>query len=457
MRNKLVTKLLTYSGNPQFLSLAGNLTVSVMSIVSVSLLFRVLSLQALGMWVFFNTTVGLADAFRSGFLTTALVRACSGATPARKAEVTASAWVIALAITGVMGLLNVGAWLWFGHSASEELVVVLHWFGIVLLATLPYFMATCILQAEMRFDRILYVRLMSQGIFVLGVVGLLVMGSASLLHVVYCYIFSSLIASIATLVFGWAQLGTWPRYTKACILELAHFGKYSVGSYVGTNLLRSSDTFLINFMLGPAALAVYNLAGRFVELIDIPLRSFMATAIPALSAAFNQNKLPEVLRLLRKNAGMLTWAFLPIIVGTLLLADIPIYLIGGAKYQGSEAANLLRISMVIAIMFPIDRFFGVTLDVVNQPKLNLFKVFLMLGVNVVGDVIALKLFHNIYGVALASLPTAISGFVFGYLQLKRFLPISLKDIVTTGFVEFKLLFNSLPGKLASLRPNHEPR
>ncbi len=457
MRNRLVTKLLSYTGNPQFLSLAGNLTVSVMSIISVSLLFRVLPVKALGMWVFFSSTVGLADAFRSGFLTTALVRACSGATPARKAEVTASAWVIALAVTAIMGVLNVGAWLWFGHSASEELVVVLRWFGIVLLVTLPYFMATCILQAEMRFDRILYVRLMSQGIFVLGVVGLLFMGTASLLYVVYCYVFSSLITSVATLIVGWAQLGNWPHRTKECILELAHFGKYSVGSYVGTNLLRSSDTFLINFILGPAALAVYNLAGRFVELIDIPLRSFMATAIPALSAAFNQDKLPEVLRLLRKNAGMLTWAFLPIIVGTILLADIPVYLIGGAKYQGTEAANLLRISMVIAILFPIDRFFGVTLDVVNQPQLNLLKVFLMLGVNVVGDVVALKLFHNIYGVALASLPTAITGFVFGYLQLKRFLPISLKDIITTGFIEFKILLSSLLTKLHSLRPSHESR
>ena len=457
MRNRLVTKALSYSRNPQFLSLAGNLTVSAMSIISVSLLFRVLPVQALGMWVFFNTTVGLADAFRAGFLTTALVRACSGATPARKAEVIASAWVIALAITGIMGVLNVGAWLWVGHAASEELVVVLRWFGLVLFVTLPYFMATCILQAEMRFDRILYVRLMSQGTFVLGVVGLLVAGSASLLHVVYCYVLSSLIASLATLVLGWARLGSWPHRTKACTLELAHFGKYSVGSYVGTNLLRSSDTFLINFMLGPAPLAVYNLAGRFVELIDIPLRSFMATAIPALSAAFNQNKLPEVLRLLRKNAGMLTWAFLPIIVGTLFLADVPIYLIGGAKYRGSEAANLLRISMVIALIFPIDRFFGVTLDVVNQPKLNLLKVFLMLGVNVVGDVIVLKLFHNIYGVALASLPTAICGFVFGYLQLRRFLPISIKDIITTGLTEFRSLFGLLLGKLARFPSSHESR
>jgi O-antigen/teichoic acid export membrane protein len=129
----------------------------------------------------------------------------------------------------------------------------------------------------------------------------------------------------------------------------------------------------------------------------------------------------------------------PVILGTVLLADIPIYLIGGPKYQNTEAANLLRISMALAILYPIDRFVGVTLDVVNQPRLNLVKVFLMLAVNVVGDVTALLVFGNIYGVAVASLPTGITGFTFGYIHLKKHLPLSIRDILSTGFREIKVL------------------
>lgn len=459
---QLVSKALAHANNPQVLSLAGNLTVSAMSIISVSLLFRVLPVAEIGMWVFFISTVGLADAFRAGFLTTALVRATSGASPARVAEVAGSAWFIAAALTAVMCVLNLGGWLWLHYTASgaragQEVSLLLRWFGVVLVATLPYFMATCLLQAELRFDRILYVRLLSQGSFVVGIVVLQLLGLASLPNVVYCYVGASISTSVLVLFFGWARLGSWSQRTGACISELGHFGKYSVGSYVGTYLLRSSDSFLINFTLGPAPLAVYNLAGRFLEIIDIPLRSFMATAIPALSAAFNQDRLPEVARLLRKNAGMLTWAFLPVIVGMILLADIPVYLIGGAKYQHTEAANLLRISLVIALVFPIDRFIGVTLDVVNQPRLNLVKVFLMLAVNVVGDVIALSVFHNIYAVAIASLPTAIAGFVFGYAQLRRFLPFSIRSILATGFVELKLLLLMAAAKLNLGRPSHEPR
>ncbi|WP_052732404.1 lipopolysaccharide biosynthesis protein [Hymenobacter terrenus] len=446
MKKLFFTKLYPYLRSNQFLSLAGNLTVSAMSIVSVSLLFRALPVQDIGMWVIFNTTIGLADSFRAGFLTTAFIRACSGATVQRATEVIGSAWAIALAITGALGLLSLGSWITLNYTPDGGAMLLTRWFGVVLVATLPYFMAACVLQAEMRFDRILYIRLLSQGLFVLGIIGLMATGTASLERVMYCYLLASAITSLLTLALGWARPSSLAYRTSACIRELAHFGKYSVGSYVGSSLLRSSDTFLINFLLGPAPVAVYNLASRFMELIDIPLRSFMATAIPTLSAAFNQKRLPEVARLLRKHAGMLTWIFVPVILGTIILADIPVYLIGGAKYRGTEAANLLRISMAIAILYPIDRFVGVTLDVVNQPRLNLFKVFLMLTVNVVGDVTAILLFHSIYGVAVASLPTAITGFVFGYFQLRKFLPLSIKDILSTGFEELRTLVRVFFGK-----------
>lgn len=456
MKNPLQAKLQSYLGNQHFLSLAGNLTVSAMSIVSVSLLFRALPVQEIGVWIYFMAAVGLADSFRSGFLTTAFIRARSGATPARTAEVTGSAWIIALAITGLLVVLNLGAWLLFDNSPDESLVLLLRWFGVVLVVTLPYFMASCVMQSEIRFDRILYIRLLSQGLFVVGVIGLMLSGTATVVRVVYSYVGSSALTSVLALLLGWADAGSLRHRSAACIRELGHFGKYSVGSYVGANMLRSSDTFVIKHMLGPAPLAVYSLAGRFMEIVEIPLRSFVATAMPAMSAAFNQRRLPEVAYLLRKNAGMLTWVFVPVILGTIIFADIPIYLIGGPKYVGTEAANLLRIGIALAILYPIDRFVGVTLDVVNQPRLNLIKVFIMLAVNVAGDVGALLLFGNIYGVAAASLPTGIIGFTFGYLQLRKHLPLSLRHIMSTGFREIKVLSLRLLGKAGiGLKPSRE--
>ncbi|GAA4346500.1 hypothetical protein GCM10023185_00960 [Hymenobacter saemangeumensis] len=452
----MIAKLKSYLSSPQVLSLAGNLTVSAMSIVSVSLLFRALPAREVGQWILFLTVVGLADAFRAGFLTTAFIRARSGATPERAAEVTGSAWAIALVITAALGLLNVGAWLLLSSGDSGATGLLLRWFGVALAVGLPHFMAAALMQSDMRFDRILCIRLLSQGLFVLGLVGLIVSGRLSLELVVYSYVGASLLTSLLVLLLGWTGLGSLGRRSAACVRELAHFGKYSVGSYVGANLLRSSDTFIINYMLGPAPLAVYNLAWRFMEIIEIPLRSFVATAMPAMSAAFNQGRLQEVARLLRKNAGLLSWCFVPVSLGTILLADVPIYLIGGPKYAGTEAANLLRIGMVLALLYPIDRFVGITLDVVNQPQLNMVKVFLMLAVNVTGDVTALLLSGSVYGVALASLPTGIAGFLFGYVNLRKHLPLSIRGILATGLSELRQLARQVVYKAAAvLKPRQE--
>ena len=132
----------------------------------------------------------------------------------------------------------------------------------------------------------------------------------------------------------------------------------------------------------------------------------------------------------------------------MLLADVPIRLIGGAKYAGTEAANLLRIAIGMAILFPIDRFSGVALDVLGKPRLNLLKVFLMLAINVVGDFVGIRLCGNVYGVALASFPTILAGFLFGYFLLNKSLPVTISQVLRVGLVECRLLLRRLLGRPA---------
>lgn len=54
-----------------------------------------------------------------------------------------------------------------------------------------------------------------------------------------------------------------------------------MGTMVGANLLRSSDTFLIGAFLGGEAVAIFNIPLKLFELVEIPLRSFAATALPS--------------------------------------------------------------------------------------------------------------------------------------------------------------------------------
>lgn len=443
MENSIRSKITSYLNNKHFLSLSGNLIIQIVNTIYFALLFRYMKVEALGAFVFFNSILGLLDALRSGFINTAFVRAYSGAVPSRAAEVMGSTWVNSLLLTLAVAFINLVALLVLGPQKNEGFNLFLKWSGLTFVLMLPSFVAMCVLQAEQRFDRLLYLRALQLGLSVIGLLGLMVFRKVALDYVIYVNLTAAAVTSILALAIGWSKISYFWHQTIACNKELAHFGKYSVGSQIGSTLLRNSDTFIINFMLGAAPLAAYNLAQRFMVIVELVLGSSISTAVPALASAFNRKNREELTKVLTKYIGLLTWALMPIVVGTILLADIPIYLLGGKQYVDTPAANLLRIFMAAAILFPIDRFTGITLDVINKPSLNLVKVFLMLAVNITGDLVGIKVFSNIYGVALANLPTVIFGFLFSYLQVKKSLSLSILDIIRVGLYEVKKVVKNI--------------
>ncbi|MEO7766233.1 MAG: polysaccharide biosynthesis C-terminal domain-containing protein, partial [Ferruginibacter sp.] len=95
-----------------------------------------------------------------------------------------------------------------------------------------------------------------------------------------------------------------------------------------------------------------------------------------------------------------------------------------------------------AMFYPIDRFLGVTLDIIHKPKINFFKVLIMLATNVVFDFTGIYLFGNINGVALATLFTFLSGVFFGYYWLRKYLDFTIPGIFKTGYYELKAVLQN---------------
>lgn len=430
------------------MSLSANVVVSAMSVISVSILFRSLAAAEVGIWVFFLSSLTLIETFRAGFISTAFVKFYSGASKQRAAEVLGSSWFLAFMITGAVLLLNAVAFFVPISTTDIGISLFLQWFGINFLVNLPSFIATVIQQAEFRFDRIFYIRLINQGSFITFLLILVGCNLISLPHIFYAYLLSAALTSIFCLCLGWAKPHMIKHQRTSCIKEIFTFGKYSLGTNIGTNLFHQSDTFIITFTLGPAALAVYNLAKRFMEIVEMPLRSFVATGISNLSAYYNQGNNLDVVNLLKKNAGILTLCLAPAILFTFAFAEIPIALIGGEKYLASESANLLRIFMVLSILSPIDRFVAVTTDVINKPKVNFIKVLIMLGINVLGNIGGILLLGNIYGVAFASIPTNLFGFIFGFYLFNKYFPIPLtiSGILTHGYREGSFMVKQMVTK-----------
>ncbi|MCR8556141.1 oligosaccharide flippase family protein [Mucilaginibacter sp. BJC16-A38] len=428
--------------NKHTLSLASNAVMPVVGMVTVGLLARSMSVEAFGDWSFFLITFTLANLTRSGFLQTSLVKFYAGATKEQADMVAGSTWFLGFVITATLGFFSLIALIFYhGHQTTE---ITIKWFAIIYFSTLPSSVALWILQAEERFDKIFILQLIWQGTFLLLIIVLMILHEGSFQVIIYAYFTAVVITSLYSITTGWARISSISSRKWECIRELANFGKYSVGTSISSYLLRSSDNFIIKFMFAdPAFIGIYYLPQRLMEIIEVPLRSFIATAMPAMSAAVNRDDKNYITYILKKYSGILTILIIPVSLASILFADIIIDVLGGHKYLHTNASNIFRIFMCFAVLLPVDRFFGITLDILNKPKINMIKVIIMLVVNVIGDFVGIYFFHSLYAVALASIFTFLAGVIYGYWVLRKYLNFTMFGIITMGFIETKALIAEL--------------
>ena len=433
--------------NKHFLALVGNLVISGFSVLTIAVLYRVLTKSDIGTWFFFVTILGLADAIRSGFLTTATVKFYAGTTPERGKEVLGSVWYLAIALTAFMCLIDAVFFVGISFIKNAELVIAVKWFGITFISSLFYSATFWILIAEEDYLKILWLRLINSGSMILIIVILALLNQATLFNLLLVNFLTNCLTSLVALVFGYTKIKSLVKRSKSCINEVTNFGKYSLGTNISSNLLGSINTFVITFMLGPAVLAVYNLPQRLLEIVEIPLRSFVGTGMSAMATAYNTGNMYHLKFVSKKYAGVLTFAFIPIIIVAFLTADIAVALLGGGKYAGTEAANIFRLLMFFSVLYPIDRFNGVTLDILHQQKINFYKVLVMICANIPVAFTGIFIFHNVWGVAIASPFTLMAGLIFGYYHLRKHMDYSFRQIIQVGYAESIEIVRSTLAKL----------
>ncbi|WP_342327879.1 oligosaccharide flippase family protein [Pedobacter sp. FW305-3-2-15-E-R2A2] len=432
-----------------FQSLLGNAVMAGFGMITLAILYRGLSATDIGTYIFFLTAIGLIDTLRVGFLTTTFVKFYTGTEKERGEAVAGASWVIALLITVFLFLLNIPAYFIASHVSNEGLVLFLKYFSIISVMTLPTFMANCVVQADKRFDRLLWLRVMTQGSFTLIVFILALMGKLSIDTVVGGYCLSYFVSGILVFILKWTMIRSIKNAEKPTVLELFHFGKYSMGTNIGANLFGVTNTFVINFLIGPAALAMYNLGGKLTQLIEIPLSSFGATGMPILSSYYNRGEKEEMMYTLKKFIGMITIALVPVVIMAVVFAEPIIRLIAGKGYIDNETPNLFRMFMIIALLYPADRFFALALDVIHQPKVNFYKILVMLAVNISTVFLGISLYHSVYTIAIASIFPTLIAILMTYYPLYKYSKFSFWSMFIIGYKEIIVFLKQMSKALLS--------
>ena len=170
-----------------------------------------------------------------------------------------------------------------------------------------------------------------------------------------------------------------------------------------------------------------------------------------MSKASIENKINEVKKTYYTYSGATFFLLLPIIIICIIFAEKLVVFLGGESY--AETANIFRVFCIYGLFLPLDKFTGVTLDSINRPKKNFFKVIYMTSANIIGDLVAvfvlIKIFPNLNNISLLISVSAVTvimilvGLFVGFKYLNKEININFKNNFKYGIKFYKNLLSKI--------------
>lgn len=414
---------------------------------------------------------------RFGITRTALVRFLSGAKEEEAKQLMGANNAINLISTIIIAIVLYLLFFFFTESiVNSGFGMFFKWYPLLSFLNLPFNNAQSILQAQVKFDKMLWLRLLNVGSFMIFLVVNYFL-QYGIEVVLAAYLITTSISSLFSSIKNHDGIKYLFKSTKEASKKILNFGKYTTGTLIGSNLLKSSDTFIIGLspFLGTLGVALYSIPLKLTEIIEIPVRSITATVFPNMSKASIEGDKEKVKQLFYQNTGFISICMVLLMIFCFIFAKPIVYIIGGNDYL--ITTNIFRIFCIYGIFQPLDRFIGVALDSINQPKLNFFKVIYMTSANILGDLLVVfglalpvlsfslvvlicngesfstsyALAHSftmikiLEGVAVITIVFVLVGIAVGYHYLNKSLNMKFVDIFTTGYKygvkQLKNIFN----------------
>ena len=413
------------------LALLGNLLYSVLGFLGIAILARALSLNEYGSWVIYLTASSLFEMMRIGFLHTALVRYSSGVSYEVQRKYIGSGWIIGLLFTFIFSIL---LFLTYAIVAFYEIQTpynyFLKYYPLLAIINLPSTLSLSILQFRMQFGKLLVFRFFTMtinlSVFIAAYFFDLKIETVILLHLA-----SNLFASLFSIFMNYSGISFIKYFEKQKVIDLIQFGKFSLGTLIGTNLLKSADTFILGLVSGTDSAALYSIPLKLTETFEVLLRSIVSVALPKMSNYSVKSQYNEVKRVFQSYSGLLTLIYVPAMAICFIFAELLLQILGGPEFV--NMANVFRMFCLYGLLLPIDRFTGVTLDCINRPNLNFKKVLVMALFNVLFDIIALQFSSDLIWIAFGSVLTTLLGIIIGLRFLNTLFETSFRTILESGY------------------------
>jgi O-antigen/teichoic acid export membrane protein len=400
----------------QGLAFASQLLPAILGLGSFMLLVRVTRPVVLGEYIVYTTAVILFEMIKSGGLQSALVmRASTDDKDLQKTIIGSAYWlggVISLSISLVLIIL-----FFSGIFAKQQgIQIFCGWYAVLGIVTLPLHIAEAEAVARQDLKFLLLLRI-TQSINGLIIAFYAFFNEGSLEEFATVHLVFTVILMVFVIVFRKTNPLHIKFRTMTEVKSLFNLIKYTLATLATTNVLKSADTFLIGSVMGSASVAQYAIPLKLTELFEIPLRSLSTTAFPQLAAKHNENDQKGFKNTLVQYLSWSYMLYIPGLVFAFIVAPYLVLIIGGKQY--ADTTPIFRVFAFLGLLLPINRMTGICLDALQKPDRNFYKVLTMAIINIVADLVAIYLTHDLVWVAFASVINAITGAILGWWMLKN--------------------------------------
>lgn len=396
-----------------------------LAFVSFIVLVRLLPEYDFGVWVLFLTLTSFAEMGRSGLLQHAIIKFCLEEETAY-GTILSTGLVVNTGCTVVLsGLLIVLAGPLSRWWSAPELTELIWWYlpwalihGTARFLDFPH-------MVHHDFKGIFWSKAVNGFVFLLVILLCWYWGEVSLYWLAVGQVAAGIPSLLVFLLYRRDYL-RWGRFSRRWAEQLVQFGKYVLGTNISSMLFNKMDLMMVGFFLNPAAVAVYNVATRITNYLEVPMSGIAQVIYPKIALANSEGSYAEVGALYEKSVGVIFALVLPMVVLVLVMSEWIVVLVAGKAY--ASAAPLLDILVLAVMIKPWGRLFGITLDAIGKPHWN----FLLLAISLVVNVTLNALFISWWGLpgaAVAALVTMILLVVGGQILLDRIIPISQGNIL----------------------------
>lgn len=415
---------------------------------SLFLLIRQLTKEEFGIWALYLSITSLIEVTRIGLTQNALIKFLTSAKKEEQGLIGTASLVLNISFTIFIVFLLVSLSKFLSHIWSAPVLeYMLYIYGATTVFLLPLIHFNIVQQSVVDFKGLFWANFTLRGLFFGYVFWCFIFNiDIDLISLTLFQIFAAAAASVISYFFVRKYLSLSLKISKEWVLKLFHFGKYTFGTNLGTVLYRNVDRMMIGAMINTSAVAIFDIASRISNLIEIPAMSVARIVYPQSARKIVREGNSGIKELYEKSVGAILGISVPGILLVIIFPFLAIRIIAGSAYF--DSVPILEVTMLYAFFVPFAKLFGIVLDSAGKPHVNFYFIVLSTVLNIVSNYLYISHFGTI-GAAYGTFTSMLILFILNQILLKKIMGISTVNTLKE-FLNFYLL---LPSKVKAYLNN----